>query len=59
MKVQETFERVEDGTRVTITGVAEPGSFFKLVMPLLVSTIKQQFEADLANLKNLMEAHAL
>ena len=54
-----TFERVEGGTRVTLTTVAEPGGFFKLAEPLLVSIVKRQFEADLANLKELMEAHAL
>ncbi len=54
-----TFERVEGGTRVTGTLVGEPGGFFKLAEPLLVSMVKRQFEADLANLKDLMEAHAL
>jgi uncharacterized protein YndB with AHSA1/START domain len=54
-----TFERVEGGTRVTDTHVAEPGGFFKLAEPLLVRMIKRQFEADYANLKDLMEAHAL
>ncbi len=52
-----TFERVEGGTRVTETGVAELGGFFKLAEPLLVRMIKRQSEADLANLKDLMEAH--
>src|SRR5262249_39266880 len=56
---QVSFERVEGGTRVTGTLVGEPGGFFKLAEPLLVSMIKRQFEADLANLKDLMEAHAL
>jgi len=54
-----TFERVEGGTRVTNTQVAEPGGFFKLAEPLLVSMIKRQFEADFANLKDLLEAHAV
>jgi uncharacterized protein YndB with AHSA1/START domain len=54
-----TFERVEGGTRVTGTLVGEPGGFFKLAEPLLVSMFKRQFDADLANLKDLMEAHAL
>jgi uncharacterized membrane protein len=54
-----TFERVEGGTRVTFSTVAEPGGFFKLAEPLLVSMVKRQFEADFANLKDLMEAHAL
>ncbi len=54
-----TFERVEGGTRVTGTLMGEPGGFFKLAEPLLVRTAKRQFEGDLANLKDLMEAHAL
>lgn len=54
-----TFERVEGGTRVTLTLVGEPGGFFKLAEPLLVSMLKRQFQADLANLKDLMESHAV
>lgn len=54
-----TFERVEGGTQVTSHQVAEVGGFFKVAEPLLVSMVKRQFEADLANLKDLMEAHAV
>ena len=54
-----TFERVDGGTRVTFTTVAEPSGFFKLAEPLLMSLLKRQYQADLANLKDLMEAHAL
>jgi uncharacterized protein YndB with AHSA1/START domain len=54
-----TFERVEGGTRVTTSQVAEPGGFFKLAEPLLMRMIKRQFEADGANLKDLMESHAV
>ncbi len=54
-----TFERVDGGTRFTNHQVAEPGGFFKLAEPLLVRMVKRQFEADAANLKDLMEAHAL
>jgi carbon monoxide dehydrogenase subunit G len=56
---RETFERVEGGTRVTLTLVGEPGGFFKLAEPLLMSLLKRQYQADLANLKDLMEAHAV
>ena len=59
VKSRVTFERVEGGTRVTDTQVAEPDGFFKLAEPLLVSMVKRQFEADFANLKDLMETHAL
>jgi len=54
-----TFEGVKGGTRVTETVVAEPGGLFKLAEPLLVSMFKRRFEADLANLKDVMETHAL
>src|SRR5262249_13346406 len=53
------FEHVEGGTRVTGTLSGEPGGFFKLAEPILVSTARRQFEADLANLKELMETHAV
>jgi uncharacterized membrane protein len=53
-----TFERVDGGTRVNFTAVAEPGGFFKLAEPLLVGMIKRQFEADFANVKDLLESHA-
>jgi uncharacterized membrane protein len=56
---QVTFERVDSGTKVRATLVGEPGGFFKLAESLLMSTVKRQFEADLANLKDLMESHAL
>ncbi len=58
-KSQVTFENVEGGTRVNVTLEGEPGGFFKLAEPLLVTLGKRQFEAALANLKDLMEARAL
>lgn len=54
-----TFERVGGGTQVNFTSEFQPGGFFKLAEPLLASMVKRQFEADLANLKDLMEARAL
>jgi uncharacterized protein YndB with AHSA1/START domain len=54
-----TFEPVAGGTRITLTSVAEPGGFFKIAEPLLVRVVKRQFEADYANLKDLMESHAV
>jgi uncharacterized membrane protein len=54
-----TFERVAGGTRVSLMTEGEPGGFFKLAEPLLVSMLKRQFDGDFANLKDLMEAHAL
>lgn len=54
-----TFERVEGGTRINTKFEAEIGGFFKLAEPLVVSMGKRQLEGDFANLKDLMEAHAL
>lgn len=54
-----TFERVEGGTRINTKFEAEIGGFFKLAEPLVMSMGKRQLEGDLANLKDLMEAHAL
>ena len=59
IKVRQTYERVEEGTRINVTSEFEPGGFFKLAEPLLVSMLKRQGAADLANLKELMEAGAL
>ena len=54
-----TFEPIEGGTRVNQTVEAEPGGFFKLAEPLLVTMTKRQFQSNLDNLKDLMEANAL
>lgn len=54
-----TVEPVEGGTRIDSTFEVEPGGFFKLADPLVTRMAKRQFESDLANLKDLMEAHAL
>jgi len=54
-----TFEPIEGGTRVNQTIEAEPGGFFKLAEPLMMSMGKRQFQNDLDNLKDLMEANAL
>jgi uncharacterized protein YndB with AHSA1/START domain len=54
-----TFESVDGGTRVNFTTVAEPGGFFKLAEPVLVGMTKRQFEVDFANLKDLLESHAV
>ena len=50
------LEAVAGGTRVTQTINAEPGGFFKLAEPLLVKQQQSQMEADLAKLKQILEA---
>ena len=54
-----TVEHTEGGTRVTATFDVEPGGFFKLAEPLMMSMAKRQLQGDLDNLKDLMEANAL
>jgi len=59
LQVTVTFEPLEGGTRVNTTIEGEPGGFFKLAEPLIVSVSKRQSQSDLDNLKDLMEANAL
>ena len=54
-----TFEPVEGGTRVSVALEAEVGGFFKLAEPLVKTMVKRNIETDFANLKDLMESHAL
>lgn len=54
-----TFESAAGATRVNQTIEAEPGGFFKLAEPLVVTMARRQFQNDLDNLRDLMEAHAL
>ena len=54
-----TFESVAGGTRVSQTIESEPGGFFKLAEPLVVTMAKRHVQGDLDNLRDLMEAHAL
>lgn len=54
-----TFEPVAGGTRVSQTIEGVPGGFFKLAEPLVVSMARRQFQNDLDNLRDLMDAHAL
>lgn len=51
-----TCEAAEGGTKVTLRLEAEIGGFFKMAEPLVARMIKRQFEADMANLKDLLEA---
>jgi uncharacterized protein YndB with AHSA1/START domain len=54
-----TFETVAGGTRVSQTIEAEPGGFFKLAEPPVVTMSRRQLQNDLDNLRDLMDAHAL
>ena len=58
-KIWQTYEPVEGGTQVTVALEAEVGGFFKLAEPLVKTMVKRNIETDFANLKDLMESHAL
>ena len=59
LKGSTAVEQIDGGTRVTGTLEAEPGGFFKLAEPLVITMAKRSFQGDLDNLKDLMEADAL
>lgn len=52
------FEPSDDGgsTRFTQTFEVEVGGFFRLAEPLVGRTIQRQQEADMATLKDMLEA---
>ena len=50
------FEPADGGTRFTQTFEAEIGGFFKLAEPLVGRAIRRQMDADMATLKDLLEA---
>ena len=51
------FEPSDEGsTRFTQTFDAEVGGFFRLAEPLVARAIRRQMEADMATLKDLLEA---
>ena len=53
-----TFERVAGGTRVTEGIDAELGGFFGVADPLVARLLGRQFDMNLANMKDLVEAKA-
>ena len=55
---QMTFEQVAGLTQVSMRSEAELGGFIKLAEPLLTNLVKRQFQDDLANLKDMLEAKA-
>ena len=58
LEQSETFEPVEGGTRVTIVGEGETGGFFRLAEPIVIRMYERQIEANLGNLKDILEAQA-
>ena len=59
LEARYTLEPVEGGTRLTLAIQGEPGGFFKLAESLVVSMAKRSYEADLNNLKEMLEAKAV
>jgi uncharacterized membrane protein len=58
-EVHVKFERAGGGTQINAAIDGEPRGFFKLAEPLLERAVKRQFDSDLANLKDMMEAGAI
>jgi uncharacterized protein YndB with AHSA1/START domain len=54
-----TLEPVENGTHVAFVVEGAPGGFFKFAEPLVVSMARRAYEADLHNLKDMLEAQAV
>ena len=55
MEVTTKYEANGGGTRLTLSGQAEFGGFFKLAEGLVGKQVEKQIEADLAALKKLLE----
>jgi len=58
-KVQFIYKPTSGGTRVIVIAEAQPRGLFKLAGPLFMRLRKRQFARDLANLKAMIEAHAV
>ena len=59
LEIENTFEAVDGGTRLTSIFRGESRGFFKLAEPVVVRLTKRQFETAMENLKELLEADAL
>ena len=59
LEARYTLKPAGSGTQLTLVIEGEPGGFFKLAEPLVVSLAKRSYEADLHNLKDLLEAQAV
>jgi carbon monoxide dehydrogenase subunit G len=59
LEIENTFEPLDGGTRLTSTFRGESRGFFKLAEPVVVRLTKRQFETATENFKELLEADAL
>ena len=58
MQGSDAFAPSGAGTQVTFLLTGEPGGFFKLAEPVLMRLLQRQWETNLANLKDVLEAQA-
>jgi uncharacterized membrane protein len=56
IKLQQSFEPIPGGTRVTIHLEAEPGGFFKLAEAAMDRQLTSAFESQVHKLKSVLEA---
>ena len=54
-EAQQTYESQEGGTLLTFSGEAEVGGFFKVAEGMVAKQAESRMEADLGNLKALLE----
>jgi uncharacterized protein YndB with AHSA1/START domain len=59
LEIDNAFEPVDGGTRLTSVYKGESRGFFKLAEPVVVRMAKRQFVTATENLKELLEADAL
>ena len=59
LEARYTLERAGSGTHLTLVIEGQPGGFFRLAEPLVVSMAKRSYESDLHNLKEMLEAQAV
>jgi carbon monoxide dehydrogenase subunit G len=59
LEARYSLEPAVNGTSITMVVEGTPGGFFKLAEPLVVSLAKRSYEADLNNLKEMLEAQVL
>jgi uncharacterized protein YndB with AHSA1/START domain len=59
LETRYVLQPIDSGTRLIFSMEGESGGFFKLAEPLVVNLAKRTYEADLHNLKEMLEAQAV
>ena len=52
-----TFESAAGGTRITLTDEIEVGGILGFLEPVMARIVRRQYQANLAKLKTILEAH--